>query len=353
MEKIINALIQNSKSSQLACIEIHNKPIFPYRYEVCIMLNITSWELLLKAFILKFHPQVKVINADETTKSFEDCLNYVSSELGKDFTVIKENIKILYKYRCNVIHFYMDNIDFLLYPLLSKNVISYHDFLLKHFGIDIASEANLILLPIGFKKYGSPLDFLSNDSQIKNSSPAVQAFVKSIIKSTGIIEEEELEDSIFYSFKMSLINESRTKNADVVAAITKDKNKAAIALESVIGKPVLSDLLTVTEVIQKVQAGLGNQKISRHDQLKDKFNSDTHMRCWKKYKVRPERKSTNPTLTDAKYCSHVKASKDYYLYTQAWVDFLIYKLKDEGEYRSLSAINVKTSKNKKKVLKTS
>jgi len=36
MEEIINALIQNSKSSQLACIEIHNKPIFPFRYEVCI-----------------------------------------------------------------------------------------------------------------------------------------------------------------------------------------------------------------------------------------------------------------------------------------------------------------------------
>jgi hypothetical protein len=338
MEKTINALIQNSKSSQLACIEIHNKPIFPYRYEVCIMLNISSWELLLKAFILKFHPHVKVINADGTTKPFDECLSYVSSQLGKDFTVIKENIEKLYEYRCNVIHFYSDNIDVLLYSLLSKNVYSYHDFLMKYFGIDIANEANLILLPIGFKSPLSPIDFLSNDSQIKNSSKAVQSFVKSIVKSTEILNEEGLEDSILYSFKMSLINESRIKNADVIAAITKDKNKVPIAIES--RKFVLSDLLTVTEVIKRVQEGLGNNKI---------FNQTTHNRSWKKYKVRPERQSTHPDLTESKYCIYDKNRKDYYLYTQAWVDFLIDKLKDEDEFRSLREVNVKKSMNKKKV----
>ena len=252
MEEIINALIQNSKSSQLACIEIHNKPIFPFRYEVCIILNISSWELLFKAFILKYHPEVKVINADGTTKPFDECLSYVSSQLGKDFIITKENIQKLYEYRCNVIHFYADNIDVLLYSLLSKNVLSYKDFLLKHFGIDITNETNLILLPIGFKTPLSPIDFLSNDTQIQNSSKAVQEFVKSIIKSTRIIEEEGLEDSILYSFNMSLINESRIKNADVVAAITKDKKKAAIAIENVIEKSVLTDDET-EEGVKKVK----------------------------------------------------------------------------------------------------
>lgn len=252
MEKIINALIQNSKSAQFACIEIHNKPIFPYRYEVCIILNISSWELLLKAFIIKFHPHVRVINTDGTTKPFDECLSHVSSQLGKDFTVIKENIEKLYEYRCNIIHFYTDSIDILLYSLLSKNVLSYHDFLLKHFGLDITNEANLILLPIGFKTPVSPIDFLSNDSQIQNSSEAVQAFVKSIIRSTEHIKEEGLEDSILCDFKMAIINENRTKNADVIAAITKDKNKAAITLENVLGKFVLTDDET-EEGVKKVK----------------------------------------------------------------------------------------------------
>jgi hypothetical protein len=337
MESKIKALIQNSKFSMLACIEIHNKPIFPYRYEVCIMLNISSWELLLKAFILKFHHDVKVINADGTTKPFDECLGFVSSQLGKDFTVIKENIGKLYEYRCNVIHFYSENIDILLYSLLSKNVFSYHDFLLKYFEIDIAVEANLVLFPIGFKALLSPIDFLSNDSHIKNSSKAVQAFVSSIVKSTKRINDEGLEDSILYSFKMSLINENRIKNADVIAAITKDKNKTPIAIES--GKFVLSDLLTVTEVVKRVREGLGSNKI---------FNQTTHNRCWKKYKVRPERQSSHPDLTESKYCIYDKNRKDYYLYTQAWVDFLIDKLTDENEFQSLREINVKKLMNKKK-----
>lgn len=241
MKEILDKLLLNSKSSQLACIEIHNKPIFPFRYELCAILNINSWELLLKSFIIKHYPKVKVIYADGTTKPFDECLAFVAGELGKDFSVVRQNLEKIYEYRCNTIHFYQDDIDILLFSLLSKNILLYHEFLLKYFGIDIASETNLILLPIGFKKPVSPIDFLSNASQIEKSSKAVQSFVKSIIKSTEQISDEGIEDSIMFSFKMSLINESRIKNADVVAAITKDKKKAAIGVENVIGKFVLAD----------------------------------------------------------------------------------------------------------------
>lgn len=241
MEELLNKLIQNSKSSQLACIEIHNKPIFPFRYEVCAILNINSWELLLKAYILKYHPDIKVIYSDETTKPFDECVKFVSSELGKEFTVSRQNIEKIYEYRCNIIHFYQDDIDVLLLSLLSKNIILYHGFLLKYFNIDIASETNLILLPIGFKKPASPIDYLSNSSQIEKSSEAVQSFIKSIIKSTELISDEGIEDSILFSFKMSLINENRIKNADIKAAITNDKNTASISVDNIIGKFILTD----------------------------------------------------------------------------------------------------------------
>ena len=241
MEDLLEKLLKNSKSSQLACIEIHNKPIFPFRYEVCAILNINSWELLLKSLIIKEYPKVKIINDDGTTKPFYECLSFVASELGKDFSVAYQNIDKIYEYRCNIIHFYQDDIDVLLFSLLSKNILLYHDFLLTHFGIDIANEINLVLLPIGFKRPASPIDFLSNDSKIQKSSKAVQKFVKSIIKSTEQISAEGLDDSILYSFKMSLINENRIKNADIIAAITKDKKKSALAVENVIGRFALTD----------------------------------------------------------------------------------------------------------------
>jgi hypothetical protein len=241
MEETIEKLIRNSTASQLACIEIHNKPIFPFRYEVCAILNINSWELLLKSFILKYYSNVKVLYEDGTSKPFDECLNFVSSELGKSFLVARQNLEKIYEYRCNIIHFYQDDISVLLYSLLSKNILIYHEFLLKYYNVDLANETNLVLLPIGFKSPASPIDFLSNASNIQNSSLAVQNFVKGIVKSTEQISAEGIEDSILFSFKMSLINESRIKNADVVAAITKDSSKAAIEVANVIGKFVLTD----------------------------------------------------------------------------------------------------------------
>lgn len=233
MEKLIEKLILNSKASQLACIEIHNKPIFPFRYEVCTILNINSWELLLKAFIIKNHPEVKVINTDNTTKPFDECLAFVNSTLGKGFAVSKESIQKIYQYRCNVIHFYQDDIEVLLFSLLGKNILLYHEFLKTQFDIDIADETNLILLPIGFKSPVSPIDFLSNVSKTQESTIAVQEFVQSIVESTNTISQFGLDESILYSFKMSLINENRIKNADIVAAISKE-GKSSILVQNVL-----------------------------------------------------------------------------------------------------------------------
>jgi len=63
---IIDYLVNNSKSALIASVEIHNKPIFPYRYEVVTILLINAWELILKAYLLKNAPDVKVIREDGT-----------------------------------------------------------------------------------------------------------------------------------------------------------------------------------------------------------------------------------------------------------------------------------------------
>src|SRR5688572_22226725 len=46
-------LLGNSVSAMLAAIEIYNKPRFPYRDEVVVVLLINAWELMLKALVSK------------------------------------------------------------------------------------------------------------------------------------------------------------------------------------------------------------------------------------------------------------------------------------------------------------
>lgn len=216
---IAKSLAKNSKSAMLSAIEIHNKPTFGYRYEVVVLLVLNAWELLLKGYIYKYHKKVKIFNKDGTTKPFPDCLAFVASQHGAEFQVMKENLEKLYEYRNKVAHFYSEKLDILIFALLKRNVEFYQKFILEYFSMDLSSDSDLILLPIGFKKPYSPFDFLSNKTSVKKSSGEVQNFIMSIIDSTKNLNAQGIEDSILADFKVNLINEKRTKNADIIAGI--------------------------------------------------------------------------------------------------------------------------------------
>lgn len=270
-EKVIDGLISNSRSAMYAAIEIHNKPIFPYRYEVCSILVINSWELILKAFILINHPEVKVVDKDGISKPFDDCIDFIRSKLAKDFRSTYESLKHLYEYRCRVIHYYEERIDIILFSLLSKNVVLYYEFLQKYFGIDISKETNLHLMPIGFRRPVSPIDFISNKSEIEKTSEHVQVFIKGIVDSIHKMDGEGIEDSFLMTYKMSLINENRIKNADIIAAITQNAAQATVSVDNVLGKVELTD----NEGAKKVKV----DEESLYDKLYTETYSDVVKTC--------------------------------------------------------------------------
>ncbi|HSK73460.1 MAG TPA: DUF3644 domain-containing protein, partial [Pyrinomonadaceae bacterium] len=213
------SLLRNSKSAMFAAVEIHNKPIFSYRYEISVMLVINAWELLLKAYIYKFLKPVKLFQKDGKTKPFDECLACVASNLGRGFQAIKESLDNLYIYRNKVTHFYCENLDSLLFSLIKANVGFYVEFVKKHFGYDLSTETNLILLPIGFQKPFSPIDFLSNSSALSSSSKEVKEFIEGIIESSKRLKSAKIKDSILVEYRMGLFNEKRINNADIVAAV--------------------------------------------------------------------------------------------------------------------------------------
>jgi hypothetical protein len=248
MKVITESLLENSKSAIIGCVELHNKPVFKFRYEICTILAINGWELLLKAYINEHHPDIKLIRKDGTSKSFEECLSYLSSQLGAEFRAEQENLEKLYEFRCHIIHFYKDHIGTILYSLLHKSIIFYNRFLQKHFNIDLAEETNLMLLPIGFKPFSTPVDFLTKQSDLKESSNAVQTFIKSIISSTEKLDSEGIEESILTGYNVAVINENRIKNADIIAGITKNKSDSKLTVSNVLG----AIQITNDEVAKKV-----------------------------------------------------------------------------------------------------
>ena len=266
---VAKSLIQNSISAYFSAIEIHNKPKFQYRYEIVIILIINSWELALKAYIYKNHKQIKIFLKDGTSKPFLECLSFMSSEKGKEFSPIKENLKILYDYRNQIIHFHHLKLEVLIYSIIAKNVTFYNQFLKKYLKTSLLDRNELVLLPIGFKKPFSPIDFLSNESVNANSPKLVQNFILKIIKASEGLLEQEIDESILSEFKLSLINSKRIKNSDIVASVnnsTKQSLNFNVQKKSSLLRAGNEENATAVQIIRDKSE---NGTILVHEQLSD------------------------------------------------------------------------------------
>lgn len=228
---VIEHLLESAQGAIFGAIELHNKPIFPARYEVSIVLTINAWEALLKSYIAKFHPEKKIFEDDKTTLAFDKCVSFVASKLGTEFTLIQESLTQLYQYRCDIIHCYGEGIELILYSLLRPNIISFAEFLNKHFHIDLGKKSNLIILPIGFNKTITPTDFLSKKSIEGNEY--VKGFISRLIKSMEKLSEQGIEDGLLCNYGMFLEKENNPKHADLIISFTKDPKEAQLTLNKV------------------------------------------------------------------------------------------------------------------------
>ena len=225
---IAKNLLKNSIAGMFSAIEVHNKPIIAYRYETVVLLVLNSWELVLKAYLYKYHKKVKLFHKDGTTKQFENCLNITVDKIGIDFIPISENLNVLYEYRNQVAHFYIEELNPILFSLISKSILFYSKFIKTHFKIDLSEEANLILLPIGFKRPISPIDYISTNSVNSKASSELKEFLQSIVNASRRLNDDNIDETIFSDFKMNLTNVTRITNADLIAGIDNSKKNQLV-----------------------------------------------------------------------------------------------------------------------------
>jgi hypothetical protein len=145
-----------------------------------------------------------------------------------------------------------------------------------------------------------------------------------------------------YSFKAFLIQVANHKSEqslpvqfmhyDRLSDEEKTQVEHLVAMVKFKDVPVSNlDTMRAGDVVEKVQFALGNPTVDRKGKPAPRFNLAIHMRCWKRYKARPPAGSATPQDTNKSYCVYDKRHNDYG-YTQAWVDFLIAKLKDKVEF---------------------
>jgi hypothetical protein len=326
---------------------MYNKPAIKFRSGGFIVLMVIAWTALFHAifFLRKIKPFYRKPNSVRYQKRENDYCYWELSACLKEYyktdveNPVKKNLELFIPLRNIIEHKSLPEIDPTLFAECQAMLINYDRILGVEFGASFCLRESLSFSLQLFPSSKTLSAAIKSNKDLKSVVKFIDNYRSSL--TTDTLESGQ------YAFKAFLLQVSnhQSKEALPVQFIRYDlmndeekknaKRFAALLKEKIVEKPVTHHgLILPSKVIEAVQSGLGNPFVLRNGLKKSKFNSDTHTRCWKKYKVRPNKRDKNPNNTIDKYCIYDKLSGQYG-YTNEWVSFLVEKMSNDEEYNSL------------------
>ncbi len=196
MNIIYENLLENSLHAALSSIEIYNKPDFKYREQIFTILNINSWELMLKAKILK--------DSSDNLESLYITLSngtFKKNRTGNPMTleiigamwkvslnpIITNNLEKLIEVRDTVVHFYHDEaLSYIIYILGVASLRNYQKLINEWFGKSLL-EYNFYILPLGFAYNFKTLSML----ELGQKPEAISNLINSVAETQSATEPSE------------------------------------------------------------------------------------------------------------------------------------------------------------------
>jgi hypothetical protein len=340
----VKVALEKARDASLLAVEIYNKPAVKFKSGGYITLMNIAWTALFHAvfFKRKAKPFFKSENGRFVRKDgdyyywdLDTCLKEYYLSNSED--PVRKNLEFFIPLRNKIEHKSLPEIDADIFGECQALLLNLDEFIEKEFGSKFCIRESL-----SFSLQLFPSRETLSSAVTKN--PITKPIVEFINCYRTSISTEVFESNK-YSFKAFLIQVANHQNRNALPVQFVNYDKLDDNQKEELGKFVAMvkfkevevgniDKLKTGAVVKLVQQALGNPKVSRINKEVDKFNFDTHTRCWKKYNVRPLSKSKDPQLTNTTYCFYDRLHNDY-SYTKAWVQFLIEKMKDESEYQSL------------------
>lgn len=341
----VKQCLEKSRDSALLAIETYNKPAVKFRSGGYIVLMVISWTSLFHAIFFrnKIKPYYRVKDSNRFEKKDGDYCYWELKECIKQYfktdtaNPIRKNLEFFIPLRNKIEHKSIPEIDPDLFAECQALLLNFDKILEKEFGLDYCIRESLSFSLQLFPSSRNLVEAIKSNPDAKKVKEFINKFRSSL--TTDILESGQ------YSFKAFLLQVANHKSADSLPIqfvrydeLTDEEKRNAnriAALVKVKERPVSGkDLLIPGKVVEIVQHELGNPKIHTHGKTKNKFNPDTHTRCWKKYAVRPNNGDANPSNTVTKYCIYDEPSGQY-RYTKSWAEFLIEQMQIDDEYNGL------------------
>jgi hypothetical protein len=273
-------LIENSISAALAGIEIYNKPDFRYRNETFVILIINSWELLLKAKIIKdnknkinsiykYITEHRIKRNRNKTPMTIDLLEAANRTNLND--TVRHNLTALTDIRDSAIHFYnQDSLNYLIYTLSVATLKNYQKLVKEWFNCDLL-DYNFYILPLGFAYNFQTFSIID----IKKEHPIVQNVLNQISYNQNSLDQNDYK--FICEIQISLKSAKKiTENSDFNITVSSKSEIVDDGLfsQTIFQKSNLIDRypLSYQSLLQKIKHEIPNLKSNALNDKIRKFN---------------------------------------------------------------------------------
>lgn len=332
----VEEMVLKAKEAAILAVDIYNRPATSFRSQGYIVMMIIAWTALFHAifdqqmmdyFCKEKDGTVKMIDGDKKAWELKTCINKCGSIIDG---ATKENLKLFIMLRNKIEHRHVPEFDLEIFGECQSLLLNFEELLTQKFGFYYALNSTLSF----------PLQVTSvrNLAQIK-AIKKVQSKHYEELKQYIDAYRANLPDGIYgdnrFSFRVFLIPQigNHPTSADKAIEFIKYDPK---------NKEEFDELKKQIAFIKEKRIPVANQGKFRpsmvcvlvENQLNKKFSVFNHTQAWKYYKVR--KSNYQPDGCTIEFCQYDEAHRDY-VYTQAWVDFLIKKLSNDGEYQKVIA----------------
>ena len=323
--------IEKCRAAAVAAVDVYNRPGPRFRTAHFVVLIIISWTALfhaifyrkgLKPWYRKSHMKaVRYVKVDGDPKHWDlsECLTrYFCGTNPPE----RANLEFLLGLRNKIEHRHLPQLDASLYGECQATLMNLEAILVQEFGERFALTEQLAV----------SIQFSRRIPEEKRSAARELASreARSVMEYTEKFRGN-LPAAVLNSMKYSF-------NVFLVPRVVNRENAADAAVQFITVDEANSDelerLSKLNVLIKEKHVPVANLHLLRPKQVVEavsakrpsrRFTMGMHTESWKKFKVRPKSGSKTPVKTDSRYCVYDPAHGDY-LYTQAWVNFLVKEL---------------------------
>ncbi|WP_162801614.1 DUF3644 domain-containing protein [Brachybacterium saurashtrense] len=336
--------LQAAKNEARLAVDLYNRQGNERQLEAFIVHMALAWLKLMQAHTEKTGGDLFVRNQrGQRVRSEDGEWQYKSArqlrrELLADNDPRRANIEFFTGLRNRVEHRHEGNIAALVAGRTQAHLLNFEATLVEWFGPDeaLADELRFPLFVSSITQ-----DAVSAVKRVRSQVPVpVMEWIQDF---DAAIEPDVAQDQAF-DFRIYLIPHKGPKT-EADAAMTY-VNASDLTDEQ---NAVVDQVRTIIREKQIPVADLGNllpkQVVERVAvALRKPFTIHMHTQCWRHFRARPPTGASDPAATRAEFCRWNAAFKQY-VFTEAWVNFLIRKLSDPDVYAKVTGAAPLTNEN--------